>query len=289
MNKKFTVRIADIVFELEGYEDSHTKEVFAPYLCESEKIDFKIKYFLTQSPIPPAEGKRLTERFSCNWYTTAEGCYTMIFTEPDEDFICARVDYCNADSEARVVLLDVAALYGTDDRVFLLNVLERVFRLALIYNGGFTVHASSVICDGFGVAFSAPSGTGKSTHTALWLEQYTGAYILNDDAPAVRKKDGIWHIYGTPWAGSTGINQNSEAPLKGLVFLERSDKNTIRSMSALESINLLFEAIMHPVSDELMTIILSSVSSFMSESVICKLGCTISPEAPKVVKEFLYK
>jgi hypothetical protein len=286
---KYTIKVADICFDVEGYEDLHTSEAFAPYICTDAKADVTIKYSITQNPIPVPSTQRLTDRLSNNWYSDGEGRYTIIFQEPDEDFVCARVDYDNTKKEAQAYLLDVAALRGTDDSVFLYNIMERIFRLALIFEGGFTVHASSVICDGFGVAFSAPSGTGKSTHTGLWLEEYPGAYILNDDAPAVRRVNGLWHIYGTPWAGTTGINRNSMAPLKGLVFLERSEVNTIRDMSAPEIINKLFEAIMHPVSDELMSIILSSVSSFMSECTICTLGCNISREAPRLIKEYLYK
>ena len=167
--------------------------------------------------------------------------------------------------------------------------MERLFRLVLVFYGGFTVHSSSIIHDGYGVAFSATSGTGKSTHTSLWQKVYPDTFILNDDAPAFRCIDGVWHIYGTPWAGTSGINVNASAPLKALVFLERSEVNKIRSLSALESIRRLFEAIIHPVSDELMNMVLTSVSSFMSASQMYVLGCNMTDDAPRTVREFLYE
>ena len=105
----------------------------------------------------------------------------------------------------------------------------------------------------------------------------------------MRQKDGIWYIYGTPWAGTTGINENMSAPLKALVFLERSDTNTMRTLSALEGIQRIFEAITHPVSDELMGIVLNTLSSFISGSRMCVLGCNMTDDAPKTVKEYLYK
>ena len=60
------------------------------------------------------------------------------------------------------------------------------------YNG-FMLHSSAVVVDGRAYLFTASSGTGKSTHTKLWLELFgEKAYILNDDKPAVRLEDGIW-------------------------------------------------------------------------------------------------
>ena len=72
------------------------------------------------------------------------------------------------------------------------------------------------------------SGTGKSTHTALWLKNFAPrASIINDDKPAIRiQKDGIF-VYGTPWSGKTDQNKNVKVPLQGIAFLERGEENSI--------------------------------------------------------------
>ncbi len=286
--EKYTFKVADIIFNIDVYPDEYTRQMLLPYVTEdSDGID--IKCIRTKDPIPEPNGKLLTQREMVNWYHVTEGVYTVVFKDPSEDFASASFTYNNILRTADVIMLDVSELYGTDDTYFLYNILEYVFRLCLIFGGGFAVHASSLVNDGFGVAFSAESGTGKSTHTALWQKVYPNTIILNDDAPAIRKKDGIWHIYGTPWAGTTGINENMSVPLKALVFLERSEVNTIRTLSALEGIQRIFEAITHPVSDELMSIILSSLSDFISSSKMCVLGCNMTDDAPKTVKEYLYK
>ena len=65
------------------------------------------------------------------------------------------------------------------------------FYTDLIKFNGILLHSSCVVVDGVAYAFSADSGTGKSTHTQLWLKHFGDrAYILNDDKPAIREIDG---------------------------------------------------------------------------------------------------
>jgi len=286
----YKLKIADIHFFVDTYPDKYTEEIFAPYLTDEDADNaVHVECILTQEEIVAPVSTKLTDRERNEWYSEADGKYTVCFRDLDKGFVCARFDYDNNTKSARVIMLDVEKLHGIDTEFFLSNILENLFRLVLVFEGGFVVHASSIVHEGYGLAFSALSGTGKSTHTALWQEVYPGTEILNDDGPALRKRDGVWHIYGTPWAGTSGININVAVPLKSLVFLERSDVNTIRVLSALESIRRIFEAIIHPVSDELMNLVLSTLSDFISQNELCVLGCNISHDAPRTVKEFLYK
>lgn len=94
---------------------------------------------------------------------------------------------------------------------------------------GMLLHSSCVVVDGFAYLFSADSGTGKSTHTNLWLEKFKGkAYILNDDKPAIRKIDGKIYACGTPWSGKYDISQPKIVPIAAIALLERSETNYIK-------------------------------------------------------------
>ncbi len=288
---KYNLKVADLFFKVDSIYDSHTSEMFADYIIDDDACPtdaYRVECVLTQDELSEPTGKRLTKREECNWYTDGVGKYTLSFYDSSNECICALMNYDNSAGEARIVLRDVKTLYGVDTEYFLYNIMERLFRLVLIFNGGFAVHASSIVHEGYGLAFSAESGTGKSTHTGLWLKNYPGTYILNDDGPAMRLINGEWYIYGTPWAGTTGINTNACVPLKSLVFLERNKVNKIRECSALESIPRLFEAIIHPTSDEIINLLFATVSSFLTMTKVCVLGCNISDEAPKVVKKYLY-
>ena len=98
------------------------------------------------------------------------------------------------------------------------------------------LHASAVELDGKAYLFSAPSGTGKSTHTRLWQSVFgEKARVFNDDKPALRLIDGTWYAYGTPWCGKDGININMKVPVAGICFLKQAPENRIRRLSADEA------------------------------------------------------
>lgn len=113
------------------------------------------------------------------------------------------------------------------------------FARALLMHDGFQLHASSVILNGKAYLFSAPCGTGKSTHTEKWVRLF-GARYLNDDKPAVRLFDGKWMAYGTPWSGKHDLSTPEGASIGAVVFLKRGSENVIRPVKAAEAVPFLF-------------------------------------------------
>ena len=102
------------------------------------------------------------------------------------------------------------------------------FYAALLDYSGFMLHSSAVVYENKAYLFSAPCGTGKSTHTSLWCKRFgDAAVILNDDKPAIRFVDGRFYAYGTPWSGKTPANINMRVPLGAIAFIERAEKNSI--------------------------------------------------------------
>jgi len=118
----------------------------------------------------------------------------------------------------------------------------REFYYKLLDFDGMMLHSSAVVVDGRAYLFSAASGTGKSTHTELWLKRFGDrAYILNDDKPALRLIDGVWYACGTPWSGKYDISRPECVPLAGIAFLNRDTTNHIERftgpMVAFELLN----------------------------------------------------
>lgn len=115
------------------------------------------------------------------------------------------------------------------------------------YNA-FLLHAAVVEYNGEAYAFVAPSGTGKSTHAALWCKYFEGnARIINGDKPIVRfLEDGRAWIYGTPWCGKEGYNINTSAPLKAICFIQRGTNNYIEPFSGSEMVGRLMKQILMP-------------------------------------------
>lgn len=100
---------------------------------------------------------------------------------------------------------------------------------------GMYLHSSCVAVDGYAYLFSGPCGMGKSTHTAKYRKAFPDAVIINDDKPALRRIDGRWYAFGTPWCGKDGINANSHAPIAGICFLHRGDTQ-INRLKPLEAV-----------------------------------------------------
>ncbi|GHE39840.1 hypothetical protein [Sphingobacterium griseoflavum] len=90
------------------------------------------------------------------------------------------------------------------------------------------VHASVVEKQGGGVAFLGKSGTGKSTHSRLWLTYLSGYQLLNDDNPAIRiaADNKVW-IYGTPWSGKTPCYRNVGVALRAVIRLSQAKENKL--------------------------------------------------------------
>lgn len=97
------------------------------------------------------------------------------------------------------------------------------------------VHASVIASDGGGYMFLGKSGTGKSTHSRLWLENVAGTALLNDDNPVVRVNGEDVIVYGTPWSGKTPCYKNENVPLKAFVRLSQAPYNRIERLPLLNS------------------------------------------------------
>ena len=161
------------------------------------------------------------------------------------------------------------------------------FYLQLLDHQGMMVHASAVVLDGKAYLFSADSGTGKSTHTQLWLKRFPDAYILNDDKPAVRLQEGRLYAYGTPWSGKTDWNVNQTVPLGGLVFLQRSEQNWVRPASGSQMVNNLLKQTLRRLSAPRMEKMLDMADALLRNTKVLELGCNISLDAVDTVYQAL--
>ncbi len=114
------------------------------------------------------------------------------------------------------------------------NALMILFALASACTGTVLFHAAAVSLDGKGYMFLGKSGTGKSTHARLWIQNLQGVELMNDDNPAVRiKADGTATVYGTPWSGKTPCYRNISAPLGGVVLLSQAPYNKITRLNGI--------------------------------------------------------
>lgn len=101
--------------------------------------------------------------------------------------------------------------------------------------GLFLMHGAVVGVGGDAYMFSAPSGTGKTTHMRKWLQNVDGAYVVNGDKPLIRPDGASVTVYGTPWCGKERLGSNVSATLRTVAFLKRSEENHLEELSFAEA------------------------------------------------------
>ncbi len=151
------------------------------------------------------------------------------------------------------------------------------------------LHAAILEYDGAGYAFLGKSGTGKSTHTGLWLNYLPDSKIVNGDKPILEYKDGEVIAYGTPWNGKEGLGYKTNVPLKGLCFLEQAKENCIRQLTPAEVSSRLFIQVLIPPEEETAVATLEFMDKMITSIPAYLLKCDISEEAVKTSFEALTK
>ena len=149
--------------------------------------------------------------------------------------------------------------------------------------GAVLFHAAAIEVDGRAYAFSAPSGTGKSTHIMLWRRRFGKRVgMINGDKPFLREKDGVFTVYGSPWCGKEGWNRNTSAPLAGVCFLYQAKENTISVMDAASATPRVFAQLIKPDTAEGVAGCLQFADRLIRNVPIYRMGCNISPEAAEL-------
>lgn len=152
---------------------------------------------------------------------------------------------------------------------------------------GFMLHASAIEVDGKAYLFSAPSGTGKSTHTALW-RKYLGrnrkVRFINDDKPVICIEEGVCLACGTPFSGKTDLHSNVRVPIQAIAILERG-RNQIRRMTPEEALYPFLDQTIRPHERAAMEKLLEMLNMVITKIPIYRLQCDTSGEAAQMAYE----
>jgi hypothetical protein len=143
---------------------------------------------------------------------------------------------------------------------------------------GLLVHACGIDANGRGYVFLGASREGKSTTARLWLREVnpppppfnsplskgdtppilplarggeggvkgelggimTGVKILSDDRLIIRKINGIFYAYGTPWHGDVEVANPGRVKIEEIFFLGHSKKNYIKPLSPMDAATRMF-------------------------------------------------
>lgn len=161
------------------------------------------------------------------------------------------------------------------------------FYRKLLKLGGVMLHASAVIVDHRAYLFLATSDEGKSTHTKQWqkLLGEERAVILNDDKPLLRKIEGQWYAYGTPFSEKADAQVNQKVPLHGICMLEEGETNQIKKMDAAEALPLLLQQTLNPKEEKTAETMKESLDQLLLEIPVYRMQCTVSTDAAELAYE----
>lgn len=157
--------------------------------------------------------------------------YYMEFTQYDSDAINGKMTL----GEGGDVRL---SLYGDEMHQWMTftNVTQVVYFIRTSTLDTVMAHSSAIHYKGKAYLFLGKSGTGKSTHSRMWLEGIEGAELMNDDHPIIRiGEDGIPVAYGSPWSGKTHCYRNIAAPVGAIVRIRQEKENVIRRLRPIEA------------------------------------------------------
>ncbi|MBR4972621.1 MAG: hypothetical protein IKY59_06600 [Oscillospiraceae bacterium] len=155
---------------------------------------------------------------------------------------------------------------------------ERLFDLDTLL-----VHGSAIAVDDAAYLFVARSGTGKSTHTRFWREQFgLRARMINDDKPFLRLTPNAVLCCGSPWSGKHGLDCNIQLPLAGICLLERGSENQIDPLSTQDALPMLQRQSYQPL-DPAKAIRFAALVTSLTQSVpLWRMECTKDPQAAQV-------
>lgn len=141
-------------------------------------------------------------------------------------------------------------------------------------------HSSALMVDEKAYLFTAPSGTGKSTHAWGWRTVYGDKVVMiNDDKPLIRKIDGKFYAYGNPWNGKHNLGANIRAEVKAICEIKRAKQNSIEKSSPKVMIPTILNQTLRFSEEDKTVKLLGLLDGLLKSADLYTLHCDVSREA----------
>ena len=283
--KKLHYKVAGHLLEI-NFVDAHNDESvlpsFAPFATEEEG-ELALDITVDDSFRLTTHGKEVGQ-FDCGGcnhgvYLMDDGSYQFEVSDVDGT-LCSVMESSADFRRNRVAIL----ADGFSKRNFgLNNCVMMAFAFATATEQTLLMHASVIRKDGYAYAMTAPSGTGKSTHTYLWYKNIPGCDLMNDDNPVIRIVDGVPTLFGSPWSGKTPCYRNISAPLGAMVCIKQMPRNEIQQLPVLQAFSLLLPAMSTMKWDKrVYTSVCDTISAVLGSVKVYALGCLPDAEAAQL-------
>lgn len=143
----------------------------------------------------------------------------------------------------------------------------------------FVMHGAVISKDNRSYVFTAPGGTGKTTHIQLWRKCFPDCWILNGDKPIIRKHNGIFYACGTPWKGKELLGTNRNKRIQSICFLKRSPDNRIDRLLPTDAVDSLMQQVYLSKEPDHLATLLSLIDELLQTVPFFTLHCNMEQSA----------
>ena len=214
-------------------EDGVLRDDYEKFLTESQAIDGNENFTLSIDGNPIGLGgfvEEVTQEEEGQLIGSGHIGDRNVFQFGFDGVIAGILDCTSDYKTAHLGIIDYRLKHYTiDNALMVLYALSSAQKMTLL------MHASTVVNGGKAYLFLAPSGTGKSTQSQLWLKNVPFTRLLTDDNPVITINDGKAIVSGSPWSGKTPCYINESYPVGALVYITRAKYNMIHRMSKIEA------------------------------------------------------
>ena len=225
------------------------------------------------------EFAKLNIEINCRYDYTYNLCKDYLTDEKAEFSVCP--DESDIDKEIEISEFTPPRYYAESICVY-----RAISEILPLYNR-IIFHGAVISYKGNGYIFTAPSGTGKTTHIKLWEKYVDGVEIVNGDKPLLQIENGSVIAYATPYAGKEGYQNHSLAEIKGICLIKRGTENRIRRVTSGEVLTRLMAQMYLPENPESTLKTLDLLDSLVKTVPLYELECDMSEEAVKTSFEAL--
>ena len=277
--------VAQHTFAVDIFDDERgiAMPSYAPFrVVDPDEANLLFTLTVDDTFYPLSKGEHIGD-FDCGAadfgvYRLPDGAYQMLISPPGGDY-CGLLQ-TTSDFHAATI-----ATRGDDSlRTFAVNnALMLMYAFAAADKGTLLVHSSVIKNKGKGYLFLGKSGTGKSTHSNLWLKHIEGSELLNDDNPVIRIYADEIVVFGSPWSGKTPCYKNDSAQIGAFVQIKQAPENSIQRNRPLQAFAILLPSMSAMKWDKLIyNSICNSVGRLIERVSLYTLRCRPDQEAAEM-------
>ena len=188
-------------------------------------------------------------------------------------------EYHNIDLIARTDRLGAFGAY---------NLLLSSYQFVAINTGALLTHSAAIMYNGEAILFCGVSGSGKSTQAASWIKYYD-AKPINFDHPCIIWSDSIPIACGTPWGGKEGFCTPVSAPIKAIVFVQKSEVSNVYELQKGEAFGrLVLNNALPQIRPEMDSKLMTTIERLVQSVPVYYQECTLAKETPDELYKVLY-